>query len=66
MKIGDSVRVVEGGHNIRGYDDWPDLGEILDITQHGEFHPEVRLHVAFNDSRVAYGFTREQLEYADA
>lgn len=54
MKISDKV-------HTKYADDFPgQLGEVVDISG-GPV-----LHVSFEGSIVAYGFTREQLEYADA
>lgn len=58
MKIGDSVRA-KNPQESPG-----EFGVVVDIDDDGFFHPV--LHVAFGGSTLAYGFTRDFLEYADA
>lgn len=66
MRVGDRVRVVADGKTVKDWEDWPYEGEVRDITVHGEFRPQTRLHVSFEDAPgIAYGFTRDQLEYVE-
>lgn len=57
MKISDRV-IAKFSTDFPG-----EVGTVVDIDTES-FHPV--LHVSFKGSALAYGFTREQLEYADA